>query len=369
MIKKTALFVISTFVTLLICELLIQIFSPQISEHDTMFQVEENLGWEFIPDKEVQIVYKGGINHTIKINKEGFRDSPFKEKKGSAKILLLGDSFASNISVKDDEVFTQIMEEQLSDTSVYNLGVNGYGQVQEYIALKNWFSKIQPNFIVVLIYLRNDFTDNRGKYPWLYPRPTAIFDTDAPIQINPPSIADYIEKKKLPFYYKSHLFLFVKSRLASIQAKFSKENDSSYTPPEVYTCSTTFSDETKEMYEIMEKLMLEMNHYGKNNNTPVVFALAPSMFQVEDALWREVTQYDTSISLQNNFPNKTLLSFGKENNLEMIDLMPPLQQATRNGRKMYNREEQHWTVQGNKVVADVLSEYFTALQSRDQDSL
>lgn len=367
--KKIVLFVISTVVTLLICELLIRIAFPQISDHDTMFQFEENIGWEFIPDKEVQIVYEEGINHAMKVNEDGYRDTPFGEKKDSSKIMLLGDSFASNISVKDDEVFTRVMEDLLPNTSVYNLGVNGYGQVQEYMILKEWFPKIQPDLVVVLIYLRNDFTDNMGKYPWLYPRPTVAFNEGGSMQITPPSIANYTSKKKLPFYYKSHLFLFVKRRIATIKAKFSKEEDASYTPPEIHTCNTTFSDETKAMYEMMGKLMLEMNQYGKDNNTPIVFVLAPSLVQVEDALWTEVTEYDTTLRLQNDLPNTTLLAFAKANNLQMIDLMPSLQKAHRSGSKMYNTQEQHWTVQGNKVVADALSGYIKEFRTRSQDSL
>jgi hypothetical protein len=371
--KKIVLFVISTVVTLLICELLIRIAFPQISDHDTMFQFEENLGWEFIPDKEVQIVYDEGINHTMKVNEEGYRDTPFEEKKGDSKIMVLGDSFVSNISVKDDEVFTRVMEDHLPNTSVYNLGVNGYGQVQEYMILKEWFPKIQPDLVVVLIYLRNDFTDNMGKYPWLYPRPTVTFnesgDTDASMQITPPSIANYTSKKKLPFYYKSHLFLFVKRRIANIKSKFSKEEDASYTPPEIHTCRNPFSEETKAMYEMMGKLMLEINQYGKDNNTPIVFVLAPSLVQVEDDLWSQVTQYDTTLRLQNDLPNATLFAFAKANHLQMIDLMSSLQEAHRSGRKMYNTQEQHWTVQGNKVVAEALSEYIKASRLKVQDSL
>ncbi len=371
--KKISLFIISTVLTLAVCEFLIRITFPQISDHDTMFQYEANIGWEFIPDKKVKIVYDDGINHYMNTNKDGFRDTPFEEKKGDAKIMVLGDSFVSNISVEDTEVFTQVMEDQLTNTSVYNLGVNGYGQVQEYMLLEKWLPKIQPNLVVVMIYLRNDFTDNMGDFPWLYPRPTVTFneggDADTSMQISPPSLANYETKKELPFYYKSHLFLFVKRRIDNIKAKMAKDKDASYTPHEVRTCRVPLSEDAEAMYETMQKLIVEINTYGQRNQTPIVFALAPSMFQVEDALWSEVTEYDTTIRLEKDLPNKTLLAFAKANNLEMIDVMPALQEEHHKGTKMYNPIEQHWTVEGNKVVANVLSKYLKQRITKQQDSL
>jgi hypothetical protein len=366
--KNILLLLTSTIVILAICEVLIRIILPQINDHDTMFQFEKELGWEFIPNKKGEIVYEGGIQLTVAVNEDGYRDVPFREKEGKTKIMVLGDSFVSNISVAEEEVFTKLIEDQFTDTSVYNLGVNGYGQVQEYIVLKKWLPKIQPDVVVVLIYLRNDFSDNMGKFAWLYPRPTAAFDGDAPMQIHPPS-TDYKRKDKLPFYYRSHLYRLVKKNASNIKSKTGKETNASYTPPEVYTCRSPFSEDTKAMYETMEKLMLEMNQLGKESGTPIVFALAPSMFQVEDALWSKIVEYDSSIKLQNDMPNQTLLAFAKANNLQMIDVMPALQEADRKGTKMYNAQEQHWTVEGNKVVANVLSEYLKERKTKKQDSL
>ncbi len=366
--KNILLLVISTVIVLTICELFIRILFPQINTHDAMFQFDESLGWEFIPNKKGTIVYEGGIDLTVQVNEDGYRDAPFRNKNEDTKVMVLGDSFVSNISVEDDEVFTQVMEDQLADTSIYNLGVNGYGQIQEYLVLKEWYPKLQPDLIMVLIYLRNDFTDNMGKNPWLYPRPTAVFDTDVPVQIIPPS-KEYKTKKKLPFYYKSHLYRFVKKSLSNIKSKTVKGDHASYTPPEVYTCRYPMTEESKELYDTMQHMILEIHQYGKNNNTPVIFALAPSMVQVESNLWSEVTAYDTGINLQNDLPNATLSAFAKANNISMVDLMPALKKAQYNGVKMYNPQEQHWTTEGNKVVADVLTTYVQEIKTKPQDSL
>ena len=41
----------------------------------------------------------------------------------------------------------------------------------------------------------------------------------------------------------------------------------------------------------------------------------------------------------------------------MIDLMPSLRHAQNKGISMYNIKEQHWTAEGNVLVAKVLCEY------------
>ncbi len=356
--KNILLLITSITICLLICEFILRYALPQINDHDQMFQFEQSLGWEFIPNNKGTIVYQGGINHTIQINDAGFRDISFKKKKGKSKIMVVGDSFVSNISVEEAAVFTQVIEDQLEDTSVYNFGVNGYGQVQEYLLLKKWVPIIQPDTIIAIIYLRNDFTDNVNTSSWLHPRPSVVFDQNNAMEIIPPS--KELEKKKvLPIYYRSHLFRLVKKSVSNIKIKasFNKEVDAEFLPPELHTCQSPFSEDTKKLYNHMQKLLLEINVLGKDFNIPVIFALAPSMAQVEDDLWTEVEQYLPSNSLQRDLPNQILLAFAKANQLEIIDLMPALRKATLGGLDMYNIKEQHWTVEGNKVVADEIANY------------
>jgi hypothetical protein len=322
-----------------------------------MYKVEKNLGWEFIPREKVKVIYDGGINHSITLNDDGFRDIPFTNKTGGNKIMVLGDSFVSNISVKDSTVFTQKMEDNLNDTSVYNLGVNGYGQVQEYLLLKKWLPKIQPDLIIVLIYLRNDFGDNVGKFSWLYPRPTVEFTYDDKMHINQPDFTSFKVKKTPHFFYNLHLYRLVQRGLTKIKSKLISAKQDPFIPPELSICRSPLLEDTEEMYLTTQKLIGEIHQYATNNNTPIVFALAPSLLQVEDDKWSQLQLEDSGLELQRDLPNQRLKAFASANTIQMIDLMPALIQAHRNGAILYNSQEQHWTAQGNQVVADVLVEY------------
>ena len=51
------------------------------------------------------------------------------------------------------------------------------------------------------------------------------------------------------------------------------------------------------------------------------------------------------------------MDFAFENNLTMIDLYPILLDEHNSGKKVYNSNEQHWTAEGNRIVAETLKEF------------
>ena len=177
--KEIALSLFSIVLTLMLLEVTLRLFFPQITEHKQLFEFDARLGWKFAPNKNINITYSGVEDHYVKTNSMGFRDNPIRlsDEGKSKRILTLGDSFVSNIAVKSDEVFTEVIENQLAETEVLNFGINGYSQVQEYLLLKEWHKVIKPDIIVLMVYLRNDFQENVTR-DWHYPRPYASWNRE-----------------------------------------------------------------------------------------------------------------------------------------------------------------------------------------------
>ncbi|MDO5977707.1 hypothetical protein [Flavivirga spongiicola] len=367
--KNILLLIVFSVFIFLVVEICFRFFYPQITQHDNMYEHDEVLGWKFIPNKKGTIVYPGEAHHSIKINSMGFRDNPLSDDRGE-KILVLGDSFVSNISVKDDDVFTEIMEQNLVNTSVLNFGVNGYGQVQEYLQLQKWFNVINPDLIISVIYIRNDFTDNVKDTNWpssnsIYTRPLALWNEEnqeVKLQPVPPPIKEIISKPSDRFYHKLHIYHFIRTRIYTIRDRFFKKDESkaySYTPPELYLCRSEPSTETEVMYKTMERMLFNISNFIKEKRVPIVFAIAPSIVQVEDELWSSVMENadGSKVTYIRTLPNDKLMAFAKKNNWYMIDLLPELLSETRKGKKLYNPLEQHWTVEGNHVVSHLLLKY------------
>ena len=80
-----------------------RLFSPQIMQHDSMFEYDAELGWRFLPNREGYILHRGEAAQTIRTNAHGFRDGPFGDRaEGMRRMLVIGDSFVSNIAVEPD---------------------------------------------------------------------------------------------------------------------------------------------------------------------------------------------------------------------------------------------------------------------------
>ena len=352
--KNILLFLSSIITTLLIIEGILRWLSPQIHQHDVLFQPDTQLGWTFIPEKTGAVVYPGEANQYIQINDSGFRDhDDFINTEKTKKVMVIGDSFVSNVAVQDDEVFTEVMESQWEDVTVMNFGVNGYGQVQEYLLLNQWLPKTQPDLVIQMIYLRNDFRDNVYNDNWLYTKPSAVLSGEDDVSIQRTPEDKPLKRKlkpKLSGLKKMHLYHFVKNRLQNVAANINKTN-SKYRPPEIDLCNPFMDDEIENQYAILQALLLKTKQYLDTSGIPIVFVLAPSIAQVQDEQWTAIENYDKGIKLQRDFPNSMLLEFATRNELLMLDLLPELQKQSRTGNTLYNTYEQHWTAHGNKIVA------------------
>ena len=359
-LKKSISVILSTGLTLLVIEMVFRVYYPQIHEHDALFQSDERLGWTFIANTEASIVYPGEINHYVSTNNQGFRDDDFLEMGTTKSLMVIGDSFVSNIAVENDVVFTKLMEKSLPDIDVLNLGVNGYGQVQQYLMLEQWLPKIRPDMVVQVIYLRNDFNDNvtaktRG---WEYPRPYATVASDSSITIYPipKDIPVSKRRKGTRWYHHLHLYHFVRTRLENIQKKSDKESKA-FRPPELDICATILDPEIQTQYKVLQQLLLKTRAQLNRQGISYYIVLAPSIVQVQDVLWEQLRAYDPELQLIRDLPNQILLEFAAVHDLKMLDLLPILREAETEEMPLYYAFEQHWTAEGNRVVAKAIADF------------
>lgn len=93
---------------------------------------------------------------TFAYDQWGYRNPPSLVR---AEVALLGDSFVEGWYLNESETAARILESELS-RPVANLGVAGYGTMQEFVVLQQESPRLRPSVVVWFFFEGNDLTDD-----------------------------------------------------------------------------------------------------------------------------------------------------------------------------------------------------------------
>ena len=137
---------------------------PGFERSGHQYLYDKNLGWKNIPNFSATTFGK-----PLNISRQGLRDRYYSVEKPdrTKRVLVLGDSFTWGYGVADDEIFTEVLETQLSNEQpggyaweVINTGVSGWGNDQQYLFLKSRGMRFEPDMVVMAFFLMNDPVEN-----------------------------------------------------------------------------------------------------------------------------------------------------------------------------------------------------------------
>ena len=162
-VKPTAYFIYALLL-FLICEMAIRIIYPNrmlpLDERNNLYQFDNRLGW--FPKSNEDVNFKGSKTIKVKHNNFGFRDKEHGAKSKN-RILFIGDSFTWGYDVEVGERFTNLLQEQISNWEMLNLGVSGYGTDQAFVLLQDRFEHYSPDIVFLTFYNGNDRGENMSK--------------------------------------------------------------------------------------------------------------------------------------------------------------------------------------------------------------
>lgn len=122
------------------------------------------LGWHLQPGAHYEAAPDG---HLIEIayNQRGWRDvERTPAPSDDPRIVVLGDSFMEGFTVPLEQSFHRVLQRELRPRmpglEVINLGVSGYGTLQELLAYRLEGRLYQPDLVLLAFYLHNDPRDN-----------------------------------------------------------------------------------------------------------------------------------------------------------------------------------------------------------------
>ncbi len=136
---------------------------------------DEVIGWRNIPNWKATTFGRPLTN-----NSKGLRDReyPYEKPTGTSRILVLGDSFAWGYGVGDQEIFTDVLEENLQGSSttreVQNASVSGWGTDQEYLFLDREGFKYSPDIVVLALFTLNDPANSSTSFQYGLHKPVFL---------------------------------------------------------------------------------------------------------------------------------------------------------------------------------------------------
>ncbi len=173
--KEIAVMSVSIAISLILAIAGLELYFQKRYWHSSGTQFDPELGWSAIPNKMTE---KKGIRYTT--NSLGFRSETVDSSR--KQILVLGDSVVWGQGVQDNETVAAYLGNHFLDYQVLNMGVSGYGIDQYYLQLKQHISQLNPNIIVVVIFLGNDWGDFTKDTQYGKSKP--LFKTDTSISHN-----------------------------------------------------------------------------------------------------------------------------------------------------------------------------------------
>ncbi len=298
-------------------------------------------------------------------------------KNASYNILVVGDSFAVGSNVSDLQAWPALMAEELHE-SIYNMGVSGANPHEYLNNLVHVGLQMQPKTVVVMIYEGNDFratllseTEDQkhtGFIAGLKSSPLTralrtlsqkhleTVNANAPV----PGYQAAVGWMPLALEYgnKTHYYSFRPKRL-------------------IYLDTTKEKFRASENWQATAQVIKDFKKLAETKEFKLVIAYAPSAPHVVlPAAQDKISAQQLRIFLA--YENKNLPAAGelkqrifanldaqeevvaeycRQQAISFVSTTKALQRHTAVGVQTYFTYDQHWTPEGNRIVADVIAEH------------
>jgi hypothetical protein len=319
----------------------------------------------------------------LRINSDGLRgpELPVVKPTGSFRILALGDSFVEAAQVREDQSVAGLLADSLSHArggpvEVVNSGVGSWGTTQEWLFAERETDRLQPDLQLVLFHPANDLWDN--SYSLQRPRtPREPFFTladDGSLRAVPFRLAQRPFRNELdPDDLTPQGILRRTSWLYHVfETGFLDKLERGYDAgPRLNTQAMVFwdpraEDRVKPTWDVTLALFRAIAEHGSARGLATIIAVVPSSSEVHDEDWAGTQERIRAARLQpRNYERHQLSRVIERRQHEVpavwVDLGPALRAAAASGERMYFKQDGHWTVAGNAVVASALQAQISQL--------
>lgn len=342
---------VSFFLTLCLVEFGFRTFAPQIIDCKVNYEWRLDdpvLPYVPKPNYHGKMEVKDQFSADLTTNAQGFRatkDIPVARTPGARRLLFLGDSFVFGWGVNDNEVFTSVVEKELSGTldakpvEVMNAAVYGFDIVQ-YFEMFNRVIKYAPDVLFLGFTLENDFN--------ITPLQTDTVTKSIRIEVE-----NDFKYKFRNFINRLHLVTLIRDRL---YIHFPWIRNFMLSLGVNHKRDIFLKDYPAPLRESMQKtgeILKQMKSVCDQRKIRFVVLLIPLREQVYCR--NEINRFP---GFDIEKPNKTLKAILDRNKIESIDFLPLLlAKSKQSPKRLYFDTDPHWTKYGHEVAAQQIVEF------------
>lgn len=362
---------------------------------DFFYEWDSAIGMKLVPLKKGRSVRRGVFDVQVEVNSAGFRDREHAIAKppGTRRVVLLGDSFIEAMQVRFEESLTPLLEQRLQSsgpTELISLSVSGTGTAREYLALREYGLRYQPD-LVLLFFVGNDVSDNSRElkqlsylpYPQTTPAGELVRDAAGRPLFTPfHDQSSYLSAISSAVRDHSKAYRLVREAVDSspgINGLLYKLRLIS-TPPEAVNAPIGDNFGFYEIYRVEQKpvwqqawnvteqLMLAVRDLATENGASFGVVLIPAVWDVDDAAWEGILNQlplMRETPLDRERPSRLLSEFLTANGVPVVNLLPAFRdRAPTLPAPPYLRGDAHWAPEGHRLAAELLKEPVSEMLNR-----
>lgn len=298
----------------------------------------------------------------IAINEAGVRDDePLGPKPpGETRIVVLGDSLVLSVQVPFAETFTEQVERRLNETGggattyrVINAGVQGYGPVEELLFFQRVLRDLQPDVVLVSVFVGNDAEEavtSQAKLAAERPAGEVLRD----------SLVTTLRRT-----VRRSMVLQV-LRLRVVAATDRVRSTSGPPEPPLQSYAADPAPRIPRGIELTKDAIARIAADAGQVGARTGILLMPARLQIDDADWgrlREIVAQAGGDMRRDIATERFAAALGALG-LPMLDLLPALREA-KEGSDLFFQENVHLTPRGHRVVGDALARFVQEALDRD----
>lgn len=311
------------------------------------------LGWKLRPHSNHKMSTRE-ISYSIQTVNLGYEGIGFRDDGIDTECfaVVVGDSLTEGWGVDTEDIWVELLEKE-TGLDFANMGVGGYGTIQEVRMLQKYGAPLRPK-LVLLAFFINDIGDNNNikrnlQYKaginrttirrWLYIH-TYTFAVLYDRIYNPiiemlKHITHNIHNERPPwsFYYKDNTFslAFSYRRLVDMN-----------------------TSESQEGWRLTQESFLEAKAICKDINARFAIILIPD---AGHSYWHIIKGLNASLDRDLDQLYPLIRDFCNKQDIMCLDLTPTFREHARKGEHLYYTNDGHWNKEGSHLAAKTILEF------------